>query len=274
MDDYVLKVKNHIGTDAYTEDLLLTTGQNLLNLITQVHGMNPVLVRQDLAKAQVANKNNLSVVEQVFRDNFVSQMVQLNMTAKGIQPTDGKLNLDAYNRLYKDVMSGQAFRDNPGTMTWASLVAAIFPPYLFYKRYNLRPDLYQFRFNSVQNLRPAGDTSHGDFAYFRDMICIQTLAFENRKFYQDFCTTLDPKTGKRTGIVLQSPSVPDDSRNSYLNVSWDKYTEGGLIDRPVRDDSICAFRDFNRRNLADWLTQNLKAIPKPEGLVNSSKMSP
>ena len=60
--------------DQYTDDLLISTGQNLLNLLAQIHGIPPNAVGEDLTKAQYANKGNLASVEQFFRDSLLTSL--------------------------------------------------------------------------------------------------------------------------------------------------------------------------------------------------------
>src|SRR5207248_405956 len=89
------------------------------------------------------------------------------------------------------------------------------------------------------------DDKYRSFDQLKAKLCLQTLAFENRQRFAGVCS----------GEVLRS--IFDDPRDAAsseqrLSSSYDHYRQKYPFDRPTTGESICAFRDFGRRNLVYW----------------------
>jgi hypothetical protein len=251
--DYTLQIRNRIGLSKYETDLLQESGRNLVDLLVQVHGLNPADTANDLSSAQVINKRNLESFETVFGSTMVSVIEELSLVAQGKSLSRWKLNWTMLKRLGRDAFKDDyAYEDRPGWMTfWSTLgftglgAGPVAP--MIYRRH-VYPERYAWRSAAgMPMIYTKADTEEGDFKRLRDKLCIQTLAFERRSLFA--------QEGLCKGVVLES--VYKNAANDFpLNMSYDAYTNPQMLTGPVRGNGICAFRDFGRRNLVFWLTRD------------------
>lgn len=251
--DYALQIRSRIGFNKYESDLLQESGRNLIDLMSKVHGVNPTDTSNDLAQAQVINKRNIEAFETAFGPVMVPVIEELSLIAQGKKLSRWYLNWTMLKRLKDDTYNdGYAYEDRPGWMTFWSVLgftgagAGPVAPML-YRRY-LYPERYPWRAGTGNPMVFTGsDTEEGDFKRLRDKLCIQTLAFERRALFA--------KDGLCKGVTLESV-YKNAPQNFPLNMSYDAYTTAELAQAPVKGGSICAFRDFGRRNLVYWLTRD------------------
>jgi len=226
--DYALRLKNQENITPYERDILIVTGKNLMDRLIGVYQTNPQQTALDLAPAQKVNKTNLESIESFFSDSLYPLIEELDLIRQGKQPSDWSLNLMSLMRREGDAIMG-TLHGNP----------------FAYLTELLHPDLYPLRL-TIHPTKRGVDDEHGSFAQLEAKLCIQTLAFEDRAKFWPVCRD----------TVLKSYFDSKDGRLG-LNMVYDNYAKHGEFQRATNTHNICAFRDFNRKNLVYWLTYDL-----------------
>lgn len=254
--DYSMRIRSkNSDMSQYERELMVESGKELLGRILGVAGVNPTAALTDLNTAMVVNKRNLEAVEALFKDKLYPVIEEIKMVSLG-RASDRNLNMRSLYRLYRDTYfagkpaSERNWIENSIGYYWAFTTGPIVP----WVRRFMHPDLYPFRM-SLNPVTRGADDEFGSFEQFKSRLCIQTLSFNDRKFYQDICR----------GSILKSAFTKDSAppsspaRDIPLDASYDHYMEGGKATAPVTSESICSFQTFSRRNLVYWMTLDLPA---------------
>ncbi len=81
--DFALRIRSGLNMTPYQQDIMIINQKNLLEKLTEVHGLNPTRAQQDLAAAQMINKRNIEAIESVFSDSFYRMIAKVKAVADG-----------------------------------------------------------------------------------------------------------------------------------------------------------------------------------------------
>jgi hypothetical protein len=204
----------------------------------------------DLSQANTTNLDSLGSLEGLYADSIEAYLPELNFTinnTKGADITAEALNESVRKRLANDSRRGSAaVNADSSRLGWFGFLG---PAGRYLGLEFLHKDAYPNYSSSQAYIIPTHDI-HDVFAYTRNRLCIQTLAFNHNKRYEQYCknaalissySVVDPKTQKRS--------------NEVLNMRYED-----ILNSRDHEDQICAFRTFWRKNNAYWFTlerQNL-----------------
>ncbi len=251
--DYALRIKSKEDMSPYEKDLLIETGKELLARLLNVVGANPTAALSDLNSAMVVNKRNLEAVELLFKDKLYPVIEEIGLIAQG-RATDRNLNMRSLYRMYRDAYfsgkppSERGWIENSLGYYWAFATGGAVP----WVRRFWHADLYPFHVSLDPTIRGADDEFQS-FEQFKSRLCVQTLSFNDRKFYQDVCQ------GSLVKSAFSKENNPKGSplRGIPLDIDYNEFMTGDKATAPVTSDSICAFQNFSRRNLVYWMTLDL-----------------
>ena len=240
--DFAMRIKKGINMTPYQQDLMVINQKNLLEKLTEVHGLNPTRAQQDLAAAQMINKRNIEAVEEVFGDSLYRMIANVKAVVDG----NGDAGFQAImnKKLQKDKA---AFQKATFTLPMLSLSPGFAITNWLFSGWivkSSKPDLYQSPKNG--NHIMGRDDKYGSFARMQAMFCAQTLSFERRSMFYDLCKGTSLKS-----FYLNKPE---------LNLDYKTYMPNNLtapaIIRASADltgKNICAMNDFSIRNIVQWL---------------------
>ncbi|HEX7673981.1 MAG TPA: hypothetical protein VF412_07415 [Bdellovibrio sp.] len=246
-DDYVLMIKNKVDFTPYQQDLYTSTGMAAMDKMLQMYNGNPANVQTDLNMALRINKGNIEALEELLKDNVIHSIAELDQVKRGGQ---GSLAWSSLKRLMHD----QTEEESKGNPAVKALIQADYltNPFVFYPK----AAWYWFKHSDRYPLT-SKDSSTSPQSEFDDasaveaQLCIQALAFNNQGPIQSLCK----------GVILKSPL----GDNKLMNVSYDERLVSHLNDKGIsaqmkqslnHSDRICAFRDYNIRNMAKFMSVN------------------
>lgn len=253
--DYVMRIKSNTKMTPHEREILLETGNELLYRITSVTNNNPTMIKDDLAAAQVVNKRNIESLEMLLKESLYPTIEELGMIADGKAPTDKELRKRAVTRMYRDSYARYVNANNNGFQNalggaWA-FQQQFFTGGLSTWFYGMRhAELYPLRVMGTARVRGADDEFHS-FDQFKAKLCLQTLAFEDRKFFERVCRGSILKSA----FDVANPDLP--AAQITLNGDYDAYMTTDRKNKPVDPSSICAFQTYSRRNQVYWMTLDL-----------------
>ena len=240
--DFALRIKSGANMTPYQQDLMVINQKNLLEKLTDVHGLNPTRAQQDLAAAQMINKRNIEAIESVFSDSLYRMIANVKAVADGKGDAGFQAILD--RKLAKQKQALLAVTANyrmPYTDPAVAITNWLFGGFLI-KQSN--PDLYQ---GSTTHRRIMGrDDKFGSFRRMQSTFCAQTLSFENRAMFQDICknTTVKSFYPDKTELDLKYNNYHDNDTDAAWKVRKSSELTG---------KAICAMTDFNLKNIVQWL---------------------
>ncbi|MCC6277425.1 MAG: hypothetical protein IT289_05875 [Oligoflexia bacterium] len=252
--EYMLKMRHEKNWGKYENQLLKATDNNLLSLLLSLHQKNPDAVFQDLNVALNVHRQNLFSVETLFRDNFLNFIEDLKDSVTGARLSNVARNFRTIGKMGRDLHNEKVkmmFKPS----TWFIFMMqpiggpAILDSYVAYKRFVERPDLYQLEPWDALPRPAAGDK--GAESQVLGQLCIQTLAFESRSEFAQFCK----------GSVLKGYYKPNEIFSDF-DVSYDKMTNFTYLNSAASDlKRVCAIRDYGRRHFVYWLSQGAGLKP-------------
>ncbi|MBS1959789.1 MAG: hypothetical protein JST80_09980 [Bdellovibrionales bacterium] len=242
--DFQMRIKNGQNMTQYQQDILTITQQHLLDKLISVHGVNPTNSQQDLYQAQVINRRNLHVFEEVFQDTMYRMIIEMKSIV------DGKGEAGVRESLKKKIAEERSTRAKtflylpiaypaPGT----GIISWLLSPSV-HKRH---PGLFESRHTNVNKVTGIDDV-YGSTAQVMAKFCAQTLAFENRAFFRDVCRNTRLKsyysdgTSKNTLDLTYNDFVPAKGNTDFIRKN-----------AKLTSKAICAINTFNTRNLVQWM---------------------
>lgn len=283
--DYSLQLKSGLKYNDYVSELMTALGRASFDRILSLGSENPANIQTDLNQALRINKGNLEALELLFRDKLVGQIAKLRLLEKGTLPTKAAIMKDNRARVFFDA-NAELYK-YPVTITDQeyqqlqerySLCSLNLPCHNFYAnfsalgilgaqnqkdqfdagiylmRYSERypqPSLWSWMMDFDNSEAVSPDTQYSTASLLRGVYCTQSLAFNNWQAFFQVCQD----------AVLESPLIKSraqafgEKEKAYLNVSYrEKLSENHEDARLNHSSRICAFRDYNRRNLVQWLT--------------------
>ncbi len=272
--DFQNYLRNSIHESTEAKDLLYkeiayASGKMLYDRLQQMAGSNPTLFNLDLDSALRIYKENLAAQEMLLSGSFISILAQLKLAANKPYFDSRTVTLDSVKRAWKDGWQ-KTYNDDRNAVTrflsgvWNSLKTLPNPVTTEHDH------KYPVNFSTFLGIKDdtiysVDDEFHSARNLFNRM-CIQGLTFiskENMRSVYNLCKN----------VILRSPfdinEVPGELKNSYndyLSINFAKKLSDGYKEdyRLNHSNRICAFRDYNRRNLVVNLTVNLSAASRPE----------
>ena len=258
--DYISQIKGKQDFGASIGDLFYASGLSIFDQLVASASGNPAKVQNDLSLALRLNRMNLDGVEMLIGDYFAATAASMKAVTKSSSGRATDLNRSAvevsmWDRVYKeqlailpgtdDTKGGRIFK----AISWALFeqmqnIPSVVPYINYASRANVR---YAYAYENL-----AADDEFGSAARLRDQICIQSLAFHDVRAFYSTCR----------GVILKSPYLDkmltglDEAQRKELSVSYDqKLMESKESAELNSSKRICAFRDYNRKNLVVYLTQ-------------------
>lgn len=274
--DYATQLKSGIKFNDHVSELMTALGRASFERIMALGAGNPANIQTDLSMAMRINQNNVEALELLFRDKLVGQIAKLRMLEKGILPTKDQVLEDAKQRAYFDAnaplhkypvtMTDQEYNDltqryrlcrfNLDCDSWLALtgmnIIRLSRTDIHYWRFPERYPTTGFfeRLFTTESVSP--DTPYSTAKYLRGVLCTQALAFNDWRAFMRVCDD-----AKLVSPLVENALVPAGDASEYLNVNFrTKLSEQHTDVRRNHSVRICAFRDYNRRNLVRWLTLN------------------
>ncbi|WP_413584359.1 hypothetical protein [Bdellovibrio sp. HCB274] len=247
--DYIMLLKNKVDFTPYQEDLFSASGMAMLDKMLAMYNGNPSNVQTDLNMALRINKGNLEALDGLLKDNVIGTIANLKQIQNG-EKTGFVARLD---RTLED-----------SSQDWVSTAKDKNPTIRkvmkFLHKYSLGNLIsgtwYGFkhsdRYGSELDIATAPQSEFDDAENVRAQLCVQALAFNNQNGLKELCQ----------GVVLKTP-LPTNLKG--MNVSYDQKLVAYLNDKSMNaqkqqsfnhSDRICAFRDFNIRNMAVFMSLN------------------
>ncbi|MEK2688480.1 hypothetical protein [Bdellovibrio sp. GT3] len=247
--DYIMLLKNKVDFTPYQEDLFSASGMAMLDKMLAMYNGNPSNIQTDLNMALRINKGNLEALDGLIKDNVIGTISNLKQIENG-----EKVGL--MSRV--DRMLGDSSED------WVSTAKDKNPTVRkvlkFLHKYSLTNLIggyfygskHSDRYGSELDPTTAPQSEFDDAENVRAQLCIQALAFNNQNGLSNLCR----------GVVLKSP-LPSTMKG--MNVAYDQKLNSYLNDKSMNvqkqqsfnhSERICAFRDFNIRNMAVFMSLN------------------
>ncbi|MBX2988937.1 MAG: hypothetical protein KF802_13695 [Bdellovibrionaceae bacterium] len=259
--DFQLMKRAGVGLDSHLQELYTASGKTLVDQIIRLAEGNPSALKSDLAMGLRIGKGNLVALETGLADSYANQIAYLEQIKRGDRVTTGTTlwnikhpeETRAVPRIEK--IPGQSpLKNNPlfqGVVgLWRSYLASFgdFPRF-----WNKQGETW---FGRTAVISP--DDEKQSSAYLKAQFCIQTLAFNNLSPFWSMCRD------EELVSPFAASRMTDEAKKAFrriLNVqykakAWEEYDEK---DRSANHSKrICAFRDYNRRNLVMYLTKGAK----------------
>ncbi|WP_413581772.1 hypothetical protein [Bdellovibrio sp. HCB288] len=247
--DYIMLLKNKVDFTPYQEDLFSASGMAMLDKMLAMYNGNPSNIQTDLNMALRINKGNLEALDGLIKDNVIGTISNLKQIENG-----EKVGL--MSRV--DRMLGDSSED------WVSTAKDKNPTVRkvlkFLHKYSLTNLIggyfygskHSDRYGSELDPTTSPQSEFDDAENVRAQLCIQALAFNNQNGLSNLCR----------GVVLKSP-LPSTMKG--MNVAYDQKLNSYLNDKSMNaqkqqsfnhSERICAFRDFNIRNMAVFMSLN------------------
>lgn len=255
----VLKDRNS-ETEAIYKEISYASGRMVFDQLVQMSGNNPANVEADLDMATRIFKENLAAQEMLFSDSLVGILQQLKLSATKPYVDSATISFDSIKRSYND-----GWQVNP--LHQRSLVRRFFAGVWNSLKTvtGFEEQKYPVHYLPMLGIRDnvaysVDDENHSANRVFNRM-CVQALSFNDYK---------NPRWRALYNLckdtVIKSPFNSDQieaglniKAEDYLAVSFAKKFREDLPDyRSNHSKRICAFRDYNRRNLVVYLTMNFK----------------
>jgi hypothetical protein len=256
-NDYTLLIKNKVDFSQYQKEIFIATGMAGLDRMLQMFNGNPANIKADLNMALSINKGNLDALEGLIKDNMVSLIARQKMVAEDRNGYGGTAR-DSVRRLIVD-----AFKDKYSPVTHSKEEKGS-----WWNPWNLAPDFvgpgayittvgYWWAHSDRYPL--GGDTSRTpesefeESASLRSQLCLQALAFYDQSAIFSLCQT----------AVLASPFKGQKSLDTSYQERFNSYmSDKSLTEQKKKSwnhsERICAFRDYNRKNLVRFMSLNKK----------------
>jgi hypothetical protein len=255
--DYILLVQNKVNFTEYQQDIFTATGMAGLDRMLQMFNANPANIQSDLNMALDINKGNLFALEKLLKDNFVAVIAKKKMVAED-RNGFGAVSRDSIGRLLIDVS-----KDKYSPITDSKKDRGS-----WWNPWNFAPDLTSpvGAFTVIgywwanANRYPIGEeTNRAPESEFKDNLalysqfCIQSLAFYDQSAISTMCKE----------AILRSPFSGIKSLDLRYEQRYNGYLEDKKLPVATRkswnySDRICAFRDYNRKNLVKFMSLNKK----------------
>ncbi|MBO9667731.1 MAG: hypothetical protein J7501_13070, partial [Bdellovibrio sp.] len=247
--DYITLLQNKVDFTPYQADLFSASGMAMMDKMLGMYNGNPANVQTDLNMALRINKGNLEALDGLLKDNVIGTIADLNrIKSREEEGFFGHLDRVLSDRT-DDVMEGG--KDKNPTIRKMLKIGHKF------SLQNVASSVWYWfkhsdRYSSVSDSTSAPQSEFDDATNVQAQLCIQALAFNSQNGIKELCH----------GLVLKSP-LPTNLKG--MDVAYDQKLSVYLNDKSLtaqkqqsmnHSDRICAFRDFNIRNMAVFMSLN------------------
>lgn len=277
--DFQMFVKNsldnsHEEKDVIYKEIAFASGKMIFDRLHQMAGNNPALLNLDLDSALRIYKENIAAQEMLLADSYINVLSQLKLSADRQHYDSRSVTFDSIKRAYNDGWTKTANEDRNIVFRVASGLWNTAKALTGFEEQKYPVQYRSFIGIKDDTIYSTDDEFNSAKKVFTRM-CIQGLAFtgkENMRAIYNLCN----------GVILRSPfepnQIPDEFKkdyNTYLSINFSqKLSDGYQKDyRLNHSNRICAFRDYNRRNLVVNLTVNLKESSKLENNYSDNPYS-
>lgn len=247
--DYILLINNRVDFSEYQQDIFTATGMAGLDRMLQMFNGNPANIKSDLNMALDLNKKNLDALEYLMKDNLIRIIAEKKLISEDRNDSLTATARDSMGRLITDVRTAQnkflGF-ETDNWLTKLAVVPAVVPKVIGYwwahsDRYPLEPG------------RRSPESEFKDASALYSQLCVQALAFYNQNSIFELC-------GK---AILSSPFKNLKSHDMSYEARVRGHLDNTKASPAMRkawnySDRICAFRDYNRKNLVRFMSLNKK----------------
>lgn len=259
--DYMYYTKNSEMLTDYQRDLLTVASKNIIELLTGSYQKNPALVKQDLAAAQVINRTNIAALEEIFRDSMFQMIARMKLVADGKGDSWWNQWTNSWARWWRDADEHNGITTKLATSDeHTSVIGRINddfadPIMLIYSSF-MRRDRYRVSGRIFERATIERDDVYGSFEQLKSRFCFQTLPFSNYFAYYDrLC-----ENSRLDGIATDNNRL-----NSEYNTYYQNYVQADIARdnkrmQVLKDDNICALRDYRRKNHVYWLTTEFGSL--------------
>lgn len=246
--DYIQLLKTEENFTTKQKEIFIQAGMAALDRMLQMYNGSPSNIQSDLNMALRINKGNIEALEDLMKDNIIASIAQLKAVGEGRNTNSMSTAMDSSRRLLTDV-----FRDKYGRLSFwnfaPDLLSTVSAPVTLSSYYFKYSDRYPMR--STGSSSPASEFD--DASFLRAQLCIQALAFNDQGVLNGLCKD----------AVLKSPFNKvkdyDMSYNQRLMSHLNNKSLSPQIQKSLNhSERICAFRDYNRRNMVLFMSLNKK----------------
>lgn len=256
--DYLNMLKSRQGFAGNTSDLAYAAGLSIFDRLMSIAQGNPAAVQNDLASALRLNKMNLEAVESLIGNYFVGTIAELQAVSNASNQSATFKNRaivpDGATRAWRDQMALLPGQKKPSALAsffgreqfaagkfWGEILAKVPGLGTFFgdTKYSQKYDRFAF------------DDEFGSARRLFEQFCVQSLAFSDVRSYYSMCEN----------VVLKSPfpdallaGLPSEERQAMTVAYKTKLSESMDNAGANLSKRICAFRDYNRKNLVMYLT--------------------
>lgn len=272
--DYVLMMRNKVDFSTYQQELFYATGQSALDRMLQLFNGNPANVKTDLSMALRINKANLEAVELLLKDSLVTNIAHLQLIAKKGNTTAADIALNSVDRATREALRTntdpirkktlwQEASDRVDRVLDLSLpgLMTIIPSKILAQLVG-NEEKYPMKYVGSSDMS-GPQSEFNDVTELVGQLCVQALAFNDVKTINSVCA------GTKLESPFPLPSKMDAAAKKrfqdYLAVNFNTKLRNNLnLEKNAvnsaekislnHSERICAFRDYNRRNLVLYLT--------------------
>jgi len=242
--DYIQLLKSGNTFNEKQREIFIQAGMAALDRMLQMYNGNPANIQADLNMALKINKGNIEALEALLKDNVIQQIAELKMVEEGRNTSRFSTMIDSGRRLMKDMFRDKYRRRNvwnfaPGPGDTLSTLGYYFS--------------HSDRYPLSGGINNSPESEFQESAYLHAQMCVQSLAFVDQSALAPLC--------KNT--VLKSPFKDVQG----YDMSYKERLKSHLNDTGVspqmrnslnHSERICAFRDFNRKNMVLFMSVNKK----------------
>ncbi|MCB0369167.1 MAG: hypothetical protein KDD45_06845, partial [Bdellovibrionales bacterium] len=257
--------KSNKDTDLIYKEIAYASGKMIFDRLERMAGNNPTLINLDLDSALRIYKENLAAQEMLLSDSFIGILSQLKLSSEKEYYDSRNVTFNSVKRAYLDGWTSTSNEDRNPVVQFINGIWNTAKTLTGFEEQR-----YPIQYRSFVGIKD--DTIYSVDDEFRsaknvfNRMCIQGLAFTSKadmRAVYNLCKN----------VTLRSPfdinQIPDDfkkSYNDYLSINFsNKLKENYNQDfRLNLSNRICAFRDYNRRNLVVNLTMNFREASQLE----------
>lgn len=264
--DFQMFVKDALAernseSDLLYKEIAYASGRLVFDQLVQMSGNNPANVEADLDMATRIFKENLAAQEMLFTDALVGVLQQLKLSATKRYVDSGTVSVDSIKRAYNDGWDPNPLhKRNPVRRFLAGIWNSLKTITGFEEQ--KYPVHYLSLIGVKDNIAYSIDDENRSAEHVFNRMCIQALSFNDYKSLRwralyNLCKNANINSPFKTEQVTAMRNIKTDD---YLSINFKKKFNEDLPDyRANHSKRICAFRDYNRRNLVVYLTMNFKS---------------
>jgi len=256
-NDYQLIFKKQIRKDPnffnpHLEELFYASGQMAFDRMLNIANGNPANINTDLNKALRINKENIAAMEMLFRDNVVQIVNDLKLASTRGQVNSKDITYNSIKRSYGDQWQKTPEDSRGGIQRFFSGLWMSTKTVFGFEE--VRYPVHQRTFLGLKNkVIYSTDDEFQSSKNLLSQLCVQALAFQDLRGIWSNCQNIE------LASPFPKPQLNDSfakTDRDYLSINFKNKAYANLKENQGLNQSnrICAFRDYNRRNMVAYLT--------------------